>query len=145
MNTKAYFRRTWTLAEACETLSHRVEELDAVCGRMTAPYDPTGRIGSRTSGAGDGTLASLADLRTAYIEAKQELEQAEREILHVCEALSGRDSLILQYRYVKRCSWLEIRTAMQRKGYASATLRTVYRWHRTALLRAERLLREESV
>lgn len=145
MSIQAYFRRTWVLAEEEEVLGRHVAELESVCGRMTAPYDPTGRIGSRTGGTGDDTLASLADLRTAYIDKRKELKLAEQEVERVCGCLSQRDCLILQDRYLRRRSWLEIRAAMQRRGYGSAALRTVYRWHRTALLRAERLLREESV
>lgn len=144
MSAQEYFRRTWILADEVAALVCRVEELETVCGRMTMQVDPTGRMGGGSGGAKDNALAALADLRSACREKKRELADVEREVEQVCETLSGRDGLVLRYRYVQRLSWLEIRAAMQRKGYACATLRTVYRWHRTALLRTERLLREET-
>ena len=145
MNAKDYFRRTWKLAEEVAVLSLRIAELEAVCGRMTTQVNPTGRTGGSSGDPGDGAMAALADLRSAYINKKRELARVEKELNRFCDLLSGRDGLILKYRYVLRLSWLDIRAAMQRKGYACATLRTVYRWHRTALLRAERQLREASL
>ena len=135
---KSELRQMWILAKESRDLSEQVEALESICQRMTASYDPVGPVRGGGVDRGDDRLAALADLRNTYIETKEELERRERQLMDWCRCLQERDARILQYRYVLRLSWLELRGEMQRQGHDPVTLRTLHRWHRTALLRLER-------
>ena len=135
-------RQMWRLAKEIQDLSEQVEELESICQRMTASYDPVGPVRGGGVDRGDDKLAALADLRSTYIETKEELERMEGQLMEQCKCLQERDALMLQYRYVLRLSWLEIRSAMQRQGYECVTIRTLHRWNRTAMLRLERQMEE---
>ena len=135
-------RQMWILAKEIQDLSEQVEELESICQRMTASYDPVGSVRGGSVDRGDDKLAALADLRSTYIETKEELARMEEQLMEQCKTLQERDGLMLQYRYVLRLSWLEIRSAMQRQGYEGVTLRTLHRWLRTARLHLERQMEE---
>ena len=89
-------RQMWILAKEIQDLSEQVEELESICQRMTASYDPVGPVRGGSVDRGDDKLAALADLRSTYIETKEEWTRMEEQLMERCKPLQERDALMLR-------------------------------------------------
>ena len=53
-----------------------------------------------------------------------------------------RDAAILRFRYARRLDWVDVAGELARRGFQWENLRTVYKWHSSALPRIEKIWEE---
>lgn len=145
---REYLHRLRKLTEKLEESEAALEELWAVCTKVTAGFD---RVGSSGGGgdAKDGSLAAYADL-TGKREADERMRrETEHELAAFLDAVEGaagehgkRDALILRERYLRCRGWQRVMDELIGKGYSCKSLRTVFKWHLGAVERAEKIWEE---
>ena len=144
-----YLLRPRSLDAMLREMDGQLEELWAVCTKMSTSF---GQVGGRGGGGGDakdGAAASYSDFVLKRERVRKQLEQAEDEILTFLRKLEGsghrsarRDAEILRWRYVFRFDWDFIHRRLVHHGYRCETLRTVYNWHTGAVIRAAKYWEE---
>lgn len=143
-----YLHRPRELAARLIDAGEQVQQMWAVCTKMSTSFDHVGGGGSGGD-AKDGPLAAYAQLAKDIEDRRRELEETEnemRQFLRRMKAANGehgaRDELILTKRYVEREEWSAIMQTLLKRGYQCTSLRTVFNWHRSALSRAEAFWQE---
>lgn len=144
-----YLWRPRRLEENLADMEERLEEIWAVCTKMSANLN---QIGGHSAGGGDakdGTYAAYSDFRQRYNRKKQALDDAENEMLAFLQYVewsggkhSRRDAVILRWRYAYRMDWEFIHRKLAICGFRCRTLRTVFNWHKDALIRVEKIWEE---
>lgn len=140
------------LAAELSRIHAKLEDQTFTSQGMVASYSGMGGFGG-SGDAKDGALAAVADLVEVEKRCWNELSQAESDLEYFLDCMKQdariayprRDVLILWYRYLLRLDWTETRNCMAAKGYKSKTERTIYNWHKTALLDGAALWRETRI
>ena len=145
---REYLHRPEQLAEKLKQTEEQLQEIWAVCTKMSTSFD---RVGSSGGGgdAKDGPLATYAQLARDLEQRREELNETENEMLNFFDAVLAknpeygvRDVLILRKRYIERTDWKNIQCALKRRGFQCGHLQTAYYWHKGALARAEKIWEE---
>lgn len=134
-------------------LASRLRDIDAerltlwsVCTKMSATFGKIGGFGGSGGDAKDGDKAALADLNATYDACRGELRNAILEMCAFSDAVAQdtqnpyakRDATILKLRYAYRLEWDAVGRELWKRGFPYQDLRTVYKWHSSALPRIEK-------
>ena len=147
---REYLHRPRLLASQARNLEAERLTLWSTCTKMSATFGKIGGFGGSGGDAKDGDKAALADLNATYYACCDELRDAVVEMLTFSDAVAQdtenpnakRDAAILRLRYARRLGWEAVGHELDRRGFQHQDIRTVYKWHSSALPRIEKFWEE---
>lgn len=146
-----YLYRPRALAERAMKLEVEILTLWSTCTKMSTTFGKIGGVGGSSGGnAKDGDKAALSDLDDLYLQCQRDMRDAVNEMLSFSNAVAQdtlnpyakRDATILRLRYAHRMDWEDVAGELAVRGFHWENLRTVYKWHSSALPRIEKFWEE---